>query len=219
MLNVVLGSASLTLSWRDLPRSLQLLPPPLGQQLSFSSAAPTADTCDDVLVAVVAVVVAGGVAVVAAGDGLIGSVITTHCCEVARRSAWNVPVPEDGPAQQTGERRMQPLRRGDGAHRTGLPDPSRVVVGRRVEIENLGGRGRDQEPTETSKQPIRTRYLGHVTGYQPTRGQYFLIRSVPAVSVKYNNRELTLSMAAPPLPLALLQVEDTGVKPALTSGR
>eukprot|EP00116_Pleurobrachia_bachei_P010696 sb/3470958/ len=29
-----------------------------------------------------------------------------------------------------------------------------------------------------SKQPIRTRYLGHVTGYQPISGQYFLIRSV-----------------------------------------
>eukprot|EP00116_Pleurobrachia_bachei_P016486 sb/3476748/ len=26
------------------------------------------------------------------------------------------------------------------------------------------------------KQPIRTRYLGHVTGYQPIRDQYFLIR-------------------------------------------
>eukprot|EP00116_Pleurobrachia_bachei_P010357 sb/3470619/ len=34
------------------------------------------------------------------------------------------------------------------------------------------------EPTETSKQPIRTRYLGHVT----IRDQYnFLIRSVPAI--------------------------------------
>eukprot|EP00116_Pleurobrachia_bachei_P010169 sb/3470431/ len=32
------------------------------------------------------------------------------------------------------------------------------------------------EPTETSKQPIKTRYLGHVTGYQPIRDQYFLIR-------------------------------------------
>eukprot|EP00116_Pleurobrachia_bachei_P013950 sb/3474212/ len=38
------------------------------------------------------------------------------------------------------------------------------------------------EPTETSKQPIRTRYLGHVTGYQPIRDQYFLIRSVPVQS-------------------------------------
>eukprot|EP00116_Pleurobrachia_bachei_P013614 sb/3473876/ len=36
-----------------------------------------------------------------------------------------------------------------------------------------------QEPTESSKQPIRTRYLGHVTGYQPIRNHYFLIRSVP----------------------------------------
>eukprot|EP00116_Pleurobrachia_bachei_P019085 sb/3479347/ len=37
------------------------------------------------------------------------------------------------------------------------------------------------EPTETSKRPIRTRYLGNVTGYQPIRDQYFqiLIRSVP----------------------------------------
>eukprot|EP00116_Pleurobrachia_bachei_P017439 sb/3477701/ len=35
--------------------------------------------------------------------------------------------------------------------------------------------GTDQEPTDTSKQPIRTRYLGHVTGYQPIGDQYFLI--------------------------------------------
>ena len=26
-----------------------------------------------------------------------------------------------------------------------------------------------QEPTKSSKQPIRTRYLGHVTGYKPIR--------------------------------------------------
>eukprot|EP00116_Pleurobrachia_bachei_P010893 sb/3471155/ len=31
------------------------------------------------------------------------------------------------------------------------------------------------EPTESSKQPIRTRYLGHVNSYQPIRDQYFLI--------------------------------------------
>eukprot|EP00116_Pleurobrachia_bachei_P003871 sb/3464133/ len=31
-----------------------------------------------------------------------------------------------------------------------------------------------KEPTDTSKQPIKTRYLGHVTGYQPIRDQYFL---------------------------------------------
>eukprot|EP00116_Pleurobrachia_bachei_P012391 sb/3472653/ len=39
-----------------------------------------------------------------------------------------------------------------------------------------------QEPTETSKQPIITRYLGHVTGHQgPIRYQYFLIQLVPAL--------------------------------------
>eukprot|EP00116_Pleurobrachia_bachei_P001018 sb/3461280/ len=31
------------------------------------------------------------------------------------------------------------------------------------------------EPTETSKPRIKIRYLGHVTGYQPIRDQYFLI--------------------------------------------
>ena len=34
--------------------------------------------------------------------------------------------------------------------------------------------GMYREPTESSKQPIRARYLGHVTGYQPTSEQYFL---------------------------------------------
>ena len=38
----------------------------------------------------------------------------------------------------------------------------------------------EQRPTESSKQPIRNRYLGHVTGYKPIRDQYFQIRSVPA---------------------------------------
>eukprot|EP00116_Pleurobrachia_bachei_P012849 sb/3473111/ len=32
-----------------------------------------------------------------------------------------------------------------------------------------------QEQTDTSKQPIKTRYLGHVTGCQPIRDQYYLI--------------------------------------------
>ena len=41
----------------------------------------------------------------------------------------------------------------------------------------------NQEPTDTSKQPIRTRYLGHVTVYQPIRDQYFLIRSVPGMNL------------------------------------
>eukprot|EP00116_Pleurobrachia_bachei_P018959 sb/3479221/ len=37
---------------------------------------------------------------------------------------------------------------------------------------------------ETSKQPIRTRYLSHVTGYQPIRDQYFLIWSVPVLHTR-----------------------------------
>eukprot|EP00116_Pleurobrachia_bachei_P015562 sb/3475824/ len=43
-----------------------------------------------------------------------------------------------------------------------------------------------QEPTDTSKQPIKTRYLDHVTGYQPIRDQYFLIRSVPDIKHSLN---------------------------------
>ena len=49
-----------------------------------------------------------------------------------------------------------------------------VVDGRGREIAALI----DQRPTETSKQQIRARYLGHVTGYQPIRDQYFMVRSV-----------------------------------------
>eukprot|EP00116_Pleurobrachia_bachei_P012567 sb/3472829/ len=41
-----------------------------------------------------------------------------------------------------------------------------------------------REPTDTRKQSIRSRYLGHVTGYQPIRDQYFLIRSVPGILSK-----------------------------------
>eukprot|EP00116_Pleurobrachia_bachei_P003357 sb/3463619/ len=43
----------------------------------------------------------------------------------------------------------------------------------------FGGRGAPSPTAMVSKQPIRTRCLGHVTGYQPFRDQYFLIRSVP----------------------------------------
>eukprot|EP00116_Pleurobrachia_bachei_P016076 sb/3476338/ len=42
------------------------------------------------------------------------------------------------------------------------------------EIVSKAGETKLQEPTDTSKQPIRTRYLGHVTGYQPISDQYFL---------------------------------------------
>eukprot|EP00116_Pleurobrachia_bachei_P016989 sb/3477251/ len=41
-------------------------------------------------------------------------------------------------------------------------------------LSQAGSSGTLQEPAETSKQPIRTRYLGHVTGYQPiTQGPIF----------------------------------------------
>ena len=45
--------------------------------------------------------------------------------------------------------------------------------------EEILENGLEEETTGFSKQRIRTRYLGHVTGYQPIREQYFLIRSVP----------------------------------------
>eukprot|EP00116_Pleurobrachia_bachei_P016425 sb/3476687/ len=48
----------------------------------------------------------------------------------------------------------------------------------------FGDRRKDcvyQEPTDTSEKTIRTRYLGHVTGYEPIRDQHFLIRSIPGV--------------------------------------
>eukprot|EP00116_Pleurobrachia_bachei_P017209 sb/3477471/ len=45
-----------------------------------------------------------------------------------------------------------------------------------------------QEPTDTSKQPIRTRYLGHVTGYQPIRDQYLLIRSVHLLYQRHSDK-------------------------------
>eukprot|EP00116_Pleurobrachia_bachei_P001494 sb/3461756/ len=41
---------------------------------------------------------------------------------------------------------------------------------------SIDSAGLYHEPTETSKQPIKTRYLGHVTVYQPIRDQYFLIK-------------------------------------------
>ena len=46
-----------------------------------------------------------------------------------------------------------------------------------------------------SKQPIRTRYLGHVTGYQPIREQYFL--TVPTCCHR-NQRDIPLGWVFPP---------------------
>ena len=41
-------------------------------------------------------------------------------------------------------------------------------------------------------QPIKTRYLGHVTGYQPIRDQYFLIWSVPDFKIYILSREIVI---------------------------
>ena len=50
-----------------------------------------------------------------------------------------------------------------------------------MRCEELGDLVEQQQPTEPSEQPIRTRYLAHVivTGYQSERDQYFLVWSVP----------------------------------------
>eukprot|EP00116_Pleurobrachia_bachei_P014708 sb/3474970/ len=45
------------------------------------------------------------------------------------------------------------------------------------------------EPTKTSKQPIRTRYLGHVTGYQPIRDQSVV--GINIRNVMYNMIEIS----------------------------
>ena len=42
---------------------------------------------------------------------------------------------------------------------------------------------------ELSKQPIRTRSLGHVIGYKPIRDQYFLTRSVPMTGETHRIRK------------------------------
>eukprot|EP00116_Pleurobrachia_bachei_P017788 sb/3478050/ len=47
------------------------------------------------------------------------------------------------------------------------------------------------EPTEKSKQPIRTRHLGHVTDHRPMKGQCLLIRSLNIVAPA--NNKLSLS--------------------------
>eukprot|EP00116_Pleurobrachia_bachei_P009933 sb/3470195/ len=62
----------------------------------------------------------------------------------------------------------------------------------------VAGMGLIRGQTETSKQPIRTCYLGHVTGNQPIRDQYFLIRSVPVATNK-----LTSLLNAKPVIAAL----------------
>eukprot|EP00116_Pleurobrachia_bachei_P008289 sb/3468551/ len=53
----------------------------------------------------------------------------------------------------------------------------------------IDGTDRNNRP----KQPIRTRYLGHVTGYQPIRDLHFLIRS----SSSYSKAGFSIPLSAP----------------------
>ena len=43
---------------------------------------------------------------------------------------------------------------------------------------------RDQQPTGSSKQPVRTCYLRHVTGHQPIRDQYYLRNSCDIIRME-----------------------------------
>ena len=67
-----------------------------------------------------------------------------------------------------------------------LADVSEAPIAKRRKLKKDSSKdgssstdGKLQELTELSKQPIRARYLGHVTVYQPIRDQYFLVRSFP----------------------------------------
>ena len=66
-----------------------------------------------------------------------------------------------------------------------------------------------QQPTGPRKQPIRTRYLGHVTGYQPVRDLYFLVRSVPAPN-QVCSRDILLF-----LPYQIASVSSRSLSPSL----
>eukprot|EP00116_Pleurobrachia_bachei_P006524 sb/3466786/ len=54
-----------------------------------------------------------------------------------------------------------------------------------------------QQPIETSKQPIRTRYLGHVTGHQPIRDQAANVKNNATLSPRNNTarRRLDFNMS------------------------
>eukprot|EP00116_Pleurobrachia_bachei_P006505 sb/3466767/ len=65
-----------------------------------------------------------------------------------------------------------------GCELHGIVNKAIVVCGRETK-KQTASKDHCQEPTDSSNQPIRTRCLGHVTGYQPIRDQYLLNRSVP----------------------------------------
>eukprot|EP00116_Pleurobrachia_bachei_P007017 sb/3467279/ len=75
---------------------------------------------------------------------------------------------------------------GGKVHRT----PYLFCLGHRLKT---GPHGIIQELTDTSKQPIRTRYSGHGTVYHPIMDQYFLIRSVPDVGLTRDSNDQVAS--------------------------
>eukprot|EP00116_Pleurobrachia_bachei_P011477 sb/3471739/ len=62
-------------------------------------------------------------------------------------------------------------------------------------------------PTEISKPPIKTLYLGHVTGYQPIRDQYFLVTHPSHTLSKPHTTRVWVTMALSS-PLSQLHVHD-----------
>eukprot|EP00116_Pleurobrachia_bachei_P008248 sb/3468510/ len=62
------------------------------------------------------------------------------------------------------------------------------VAGIEVTVAPTLFRVHQHDPTEIIRQPIRTRHLGHVSGYQPIRDQYSLIRSVAGTQFSIHAR-------------------------------
>eukprot|EP00116_Pleurobrachia_bachei_P012958 sb/3473220/ len=79
-------------------------------------------------------------------------------------------------APQAGERRKRRLEDNPHLQESDLETETVKYRDNRVVGAIVWHRNRPKQ------QPIRTRYLGHVTGYQPIRDQYFSIRSVPDVA-------------------------------------
>eukprot|EP00116_Pleurobrachia_bachei_P009775 sb/3470037/ len=75
-----------------------------------------------------------------------------------------------------------------GKHECCDHDPGQCHQWRRKSIQRRVKKRKAGSCSGTSKQPIRTRYLGHVTGYHPIRDQYFLIQSGPMATKACNER-------------------------------
>eukprot|EP00116_Pleurobrachia_bachei_P004247 sb/3464509/ len=81
-----------------------------------------------------------------------------------------------------------------------LSEPKKKTVRPRKDFTD-SQRSTLEEPTETSKQPIKTRYLCHMTGYQPIRDQFFMTRSVPTLPTEATTPEDIPPFHLPDVPL------------------